>query len=151
MHLKILSTKFRPFCFVRSVCFKPCRIVKTPALLQPTIANCHSRRLWNTDGAVVIRNHSGYELSQWEATLHCNVVSHWLSPYSEGSSGAETSRHTFKQESQLIFFSTWFQLHLAKPTSHVCFDSWYKTYICFGSYGWFEEKVLTTLRVLFVE
>ena len=27
-------------------------------------------------------NHSMYGLSQWE-TLHCNVVSHWLSPYTE--------------------------------------------------------------------
>ena len=25
------------------------------------------------------RNHFRYELSQWETTLHCNVVSHWLS------------------------------------------------------------------------
>ena len=29
------------------------------------------------------RDPSGYGLSQWETTLHCNVVSHWLSPYSE--------------------------------------------------------------------
>ena len=28
-------------------------------------------------------DHSGHELSQWETTLHCNVVSHWLSSYSE--------------------------------------------------------------------
>ena len=27
------------------------------------------------------RNHSGYEFRQWKATLHCDVVSHWLSPY----------------------------------------------------------------------
>ena len=25
------------------------------------------------------RNYPGYGLSQWEATLHCNVVFHWLS------------------------------------------------------------------------
>ena len=31
------------------------------------------------------RDHSGYELSQWETTLPCNVVSHWLSPYPEWS------------------------------------------------------------------
>ena len=30
-----------------------------------------------------IRNHSGYGLSQWERTLQCNVVSHWMSPYTE--------------------------------------------------------------------
>ena len=29
--------------------------------------------------------YSGFELSQWETTLHCNVVSHWLSPYPEWS------------------------------------------------------------------
>ena len=29
--------------------------------------------------------HSGYGLSQWETTLQCNVVSHWLSPYAEWS------------------------------------------------------------------
>ena len=34
--------------------------------------------LWN-------RGHSGYGLSQWETTLHCNVVSHWLSQYPEWS------------------------------------------------------------------
>ena len=28
------------------------------------------------------RQHSGYGLSQWETTLQCNVVSHWLSPLS---------------------------------------------------------------------
>ena len=27
------------------------------------------------------RNHSGYGLSQWETTLQCNGVSHWLIPY----------------------------------------------------------------------
>ena len=27
------------------------------------------------------RDHFVYVLSQWETTLHCNVVSHWLSPY----------------------------------------------------------------------
>ena len=26
-------------------------------------------------------HHSRYGLSQWEMTLHCNFVSHWLSPY----------------------------------------------------------------------
>ena len=25
--------------------------------------------------------HSGYGISQWEMTLQCNVISHWLSPY----------------------------------------------------------------------
>ena len=26
------------------------------------------------------RDHSGYVLSQWEMTLNCNIISHWLSP-----------------------------------------------------------------------
>ena len=26
------------------------------------------------------KDHFGYGLGQWETTLHCNVVSHWLSP-----------------------------------------------------------------------
>ena len=35
-------------------------------------------------GCFVMRNsrdHSGYRLSQWEMTLQCNIISHWLSPY----------------------------------------------------------------------
>ena len=31
------------------------------------------------------RDHSGYGLNQWEATLQYNVVSHWLRPYTEWS------------------------------------------------------------------
>ena len=31
------------------------------------------------------KDHSGYGLSQWEMTLHCNVVSHWRSPYPDWS------------------------------------------------------------------
>ena len=30
-------------------------------------------------------DHFGYGLSQWDTTLYCNVVSHWLSPYPEWS------------------------------------------------------------------
>ena len=33
----------------------------------------------------ITRDHSGYGLSQWETTLHCNVASYWLCPYSEWS------------------------------------------------------------------
>ena len=32
---------------------------------------------------VNLRDHSGYGLRQWEATLNCKVISHWLSPYPE--------------------------------------------------------------------
>ena len=31
------------------------------------------------------RVHSGFGFSQWQTTLHCNVVFHWLSPYPEWS------------------------------------------------------------------
>ena len=34
---------------------------------------------------VHIRDHCVYELSQWEMTLQCNVISHWLSSYTEWS------------------------------------------------------------------
>ena len=37
-------------------------------------------KLWSL---VYLRDHSGHGLSQWETTLHCNVVSHWLSQYPE--------------------------------------------------------------------
>ena len=40
--------------------------------------------------AVGINDHSGYGLNQWETTLHCNVVSHWLSPYPECNKMAAT-------------------------------------------------------------
>ena len=36
-------------------------------------------------GLVIHMGHSGYGLSQWERTLHCNTVSHWLGPYTEWS------------------------------------------------------------------
>ena len=32
-----------------------------------------------------VRDHSEHGLNQWEATLHCNAVSHWLIPYLEWS------------------------------------------------------------------
>ena len=31
------------------------------------------------------RNHCGYTSCQWETTLHCNVVSHWLGAYTKWS------------------------------------------------------------------
>ena len=39
----------------------------------------HRAAVWNC------RDRSGYGLSQWGTTLHCNVVSHWLSVYPEWS------------------------------------------------------------------
>ena len=32
---------------------------------------------------MLIMDHPGYGLSQWEALLHCNIILHWLSPYPE--------------------------------------------------------------------
>ena len=32
---------------------------------------------------VVLKDHSLHALSQWETTLHCNVVSHWLGAYTK--------------------------------------------------------------------
>ena len=29
------------------------------------------------------RDHSGYGLSQWKMTLHCNIIFHWLNPWPE--------------------------------------------------------------------
>ena len=40
--------------------------------------------LWNIEC-----RYYGYGLSQWETTLHCNVISHWLSPYREWSAKSE--------------------------------------------------------------
>ena len=44
----------------------------------PGLSLCHTN-------FILPRDHSRYGLSQWETTLHCNVVSHWLSPYPEWS------------------------------------------------------------------
>ena len=41
--------------------------------------------LWSILRWWIRRDHSGYGPSQWETTLQCNVVSHWLSPYTEWS------------------------------------------------------------------
>ena len=41
----------------------------------PTTTPCSSQE------HMLLRNQSGYGLSQWEPTLRCNVVSHWLSSY----------------------------------------------------------------------
>ena len=57
MHSEMSSAKWRPFCLSLNVL---------------SIEQLH----WD---------HSGYVVSQWETTLHCNVVSHWLNPYQEWS------------------------------------------------------------------
>ena len=49
--------------------------------------NAHAKPLFlvslSWDTKHIPRDHSGYSLSQWETTLQCNVVSHWLRPYPE--------------------------------------------------------------------
>ena len=45
--------------------------------------NMSTRSIPAIDTGTNIGLYSGYGLSQWEAMLHCNVVSHWLSPYLE--------------------------------------------------------------------
>ena len=35
--------------------------------------------------STISRDHSGYGLNQWNTTLECNIVSHWLNPHPEWS------------------------------------------------------------------
>ena len=48
-----------------------------------TDKNCYNGVL--TPSALIIRDHSGYGLGQWEKALHSNASSHWISPYPEWS------------------------------------------------------------------
>ena len=51
-----------------------CWITRSSVLtLTDYLLLCHYR----------LRDHSGYGLSQWETTLHCKVISHWICPYPE--------------------------------------------------------------------
>ena len=58
-------------------------ILSRPTLMEVlpygTIHSFISIHRWD----YVHMDHSGYELSQWESTLHCNVVFHWPRPYPE--------------------------------------------------------------------
>ena len=49
------------------------RIIGRSQLSNPSDLPCY----------LIHRDHSWYVGSQWETTLHCNVVSHWLSAYAE--------------------------------------------------------------------
>ena len=44
------------------------------------------------------RDQSRYGLSQWEMTLHCNVISYWLSPHTEWSLQKDTQYLTLTGE-----------------------------------------------------
>ena len=48
-------------------------------LLNKQLRHRWFRTAWRS--CVTAMYYSGYGLSQWETTLLCNVVSHWLSPY----------------------------------------------------------------------
>ena len=50
--------------------------------LEVLAKRCKTLRLLDV---LIRRGHSDYELSQWEATLQCNVASQWLSPKSKWS------------------------------------------------------------------
>ena len=73
MHLKLSSAKWRPFCpggdgVNASLSHNSAKRVHTYLTHFPylwaDISNC--------------RDHFVYAPSQWETTLHCNVISHWL-------------------------------------------------------------------------
>ena len=53
-----------------------------PMMVILSMHICVTRPQWVKTNSV-LRDHSGYGLSRWEATLHCNMVSHWLRPYPE--------------------------------------------------------------------
>ena len=73
--------------------WRHCRTLMTPnhnktQQKEPSAYNIwdlvYSTSLVTTGEHVTVgRYHSGRGLSQWETTLHCNVVSHWLSPCAE--------------------------------------------------------------------
>ena len=42
---------------------------------------CHNQPIVFPILEVIYRDHSGYGLSQWDPMIHCDIVSHWLSPY----------------------------------------------------------------------
>ena len=58
--------------------------------------------VWAHTALLITRDHSVYKLSQWETMLLCNIVFHWLNPYTEWSQNqgqllrvAEDSIHNF--------------------------------------------------------
>ena len=55
---------------------------------------------WMKSRTIVMRGHSRYGLSQWEATLQCNVVFHWLSPYTKLSLKLASFNCLFRRKSK---------------------------------------------------
>ena len=66
---------------------------------------------------LVTRNQSVYGFSQWEMTLHCNVVSHWLIPYTRWSlvTNAITIRDHFHIELVFRGICIWISV-VCRPT-----------------------------------
>ena len=50
------------------------------SLMKSIIGQTGSKKRWGN-----VRDYSVYGLSQWETSLHCNIFSHWLTPFTEWS------------------------------------------------------------------
>ena len=122
-----------------------------PVAIDPGVwLDCWVPIKFNQD---MTQGHSVYGLSQWEATLHCNVVSHWLSPYPEWSLWLKLSSvKSFELWLKLINLSLlwhWLIDHREKEDINMCFylkSYWWWVYIGFG-YGlahvWCQDTTRT--------
>ena len=60
--------------------------------------------------------HSGYGLTQWVTTLHCNVVSHWLRSYPEWRVSVFVRHHIYQIHTRKRTYPgvhTWKQFYVA--------------------------------------
>ena len=79
---------YGPWCPLSSK--RPINLISLSLSLVTRLAPSHYQ---NYNGVLLYpkshgwRYHYGYGLSQWEMTLHCNVISHWLSLYPKWSLG----------------------------------------------------------------
>ena len=74
------------WCLYENICAKTNALLPTCFLSQALILWYFLltwNRLFFQLQAVLFRDYSGYGLSQWEMTLHHDMVSNWLSPYPE--------------------------------------------------------------------
>ena len=53
--------------------------------IKPSISTAMGLSCWLKSSGRNIRDHFVNAFSQWEMTLHCNVVSHWLEAYTKWS------------------------------------------------------------------
>ena len=67
-----------PSICLRKYVYESCKIIKK--IVDWSLWWC---RLHPRNYSQKSRHHCGYGLRQWETMLHCNAVSHWLSPYPE--------------------------------------------------------------------